>query len=85
MAVAAQEEILSEKRLIRIFRAESMKRSPFRSGHAPHPVLAAAGICFVDDPAEADVILAERIKFLKEYLQLRQIVRDMDARTAVRF
>ncbi len=67
MAVAAQEEILSEKRLIRIFRAESMKRSPFRSGHAPHPVLAAAGICFVDDPAEADVILAERIKFLKEY------------------
>jgi alpha(1,3/1,4) fucosyltransferase len=51
---------------IRIFRADPMTNTPFDPMSAGNPILAAAGVTYVDDPAEADLIIGRRIRFLKQ-------------------
>jgi Glycosyltransferase family 10 (fucosyltransferase) C-term len=57
------------KEAIRIFRADPMDRTPFELRPQPNPVLQLAGVTFVNDPREADIIIARRTKFLASYGQ----------------
>ena len=52
---------------IRVFRADCMEYTPFRDCEPIHEVFAAAGMKFVDTPAEADIILARREEALEPY------------------